>query len=53
MFNFLKSVLIVDNILQEGQAIDIKKDKRFSVTRKKSEVKTGETIVELEIKVGR
>merc|ERR1711963_911342 len=31
----------------EGQAIDVKKDKRYSVTRKKSEV--GETIVSLEI----
>ena len=37
---------------KEGQAIDIKQESKFSVQKKKSEVREGETIVQLEIKVG-
>ena len=36
---------------KEGQAIDTKREKKFSVVKKKSEVREGETIVQLEIKV--
>ena len=38
---------------KEGQAIDTKREKKFSVVKKKSEVREGETIVQLEIKVFR
>ncbi len=36
---------------KEGQAIDTKQETKFSVQKKKSEVRAGETIVQLEIKV--
>ena len=36
---------------KEGQAIDTKQETKFSVQKKKSEVREGETIVQLEIKV--
>ena len=36
---------------KEGQVIDVKQEKKFSVHKKKSETREGETIVQLEIKV--